>query len=368
MRLVEPEAMVEAVRDALNGHGVVAPMPEDPLAVAGALRMLRPETPVAEDGAAFVVATSGSTGVPKGVVLSREAVLASVAATHARLGGAGSWTLALPVHYVAGLMVLARAHVSRIDVHVVEPSLAGLGGVQLDAGGPNYISIVPTQLYRALGAPDLLAALGRYDAVLLGGAAVDPAQDAAARAAGVRLVTTYGMAETCGGAVYDGCPLGGVAVELSDAGRISLTTPTAFSGYRLDAVATAAVLDGQTVRTQDQGAWRAGRLQVLGRVDDVVISGGVNVDLAALQRVLDAEFGPEQAVAVGIPDERWGCRVVLATLTDLGVGEVCARLAERVSVDALPKDVRRLESLPRTSSGKIDRRAIERDWAAAPPA
>ena len=178
--------------------------------------MLRPELAVEEADAAAVVATSGSTGRPRGVVLTRAALIASADATHRRLGGPGTWVLALPAHYVAGLMVLVRSLVAARPVLEVDARLDALAGLELTGDGPHYLSVVPTQLTRALCDPVRTASLRRFDAVLLGGSAADPALLDRAAAAGIAVVTTYGMSETCGGCVYDGVPLDGVDVTVED--------------------------------------------------------------------------------------------------------------------------------------------------------
>ena len=140
----------------------------------------------------LVVETSGSTGAPKRVLLSRRAVLASVAATERRLGGRGRWALVLPPTYVAGIQVVVRSLVAGHD-----PVVDGWGDAR-------FTSLVPTQLHRLLGSPDDVAALAAMDAVLLGGGPIDSALRRRAEAAGVRVVATYGSAETAGGCVYDG--------------------------------------------------------------------------------------------------------------------------------------------------------------------
>ncbi|MCW5954689.1 MAG: AMP-binding protein, partial [Propionibacteriaceae bacterium] len=304
MLLTPPEELPQAMAQVFAGRQVVAPLPKQ--GQTAVLAALRPELPVTEAEAGVLVTTSGSTGDPKAVVLSSAAVLASVAAAHARLGGAGDWVCVLPTHHVAGMMTVARAVASGQQVRFAASDLSDLP----DPEGRSYLSVVGAQLHRATTEPALLARLRGYAAVLVGGSAVSPRLLEQVREAGVRLVTTYGMAETCGGCVYDGIALDGVRIGFAD-GRITLGGPMAFSGYRLDPELTSRVLDGDTVLTGDRGRLVDGRLQVTGRVDDVVVSGGVNVDLARAQRVSDAVFGPPEAggpVLLAIEDERWGRR------------------------------------------------------------
>jgi O-succinylbenzoic acid--CoA ligase len=169
------------------------------------------------------------------------------------------------------------------------------------------------------------------------------------------------MSETCGGCVYDGVPLAGMRVEL-DGERISLGGPMAFSGYRLRPDLTSAVLAGDLVRTQDRGRWRDGRLEVLGRIDDVVVSGGEKVDLAAAQQACDELFGPGVLALLAVPDPRWGARVVALATTSLDLADVRARLGDRLGRAALPKELRAVPRLAYTSLGKLDRAALQRSW------
>ena len=351
----DPDDLPDLLPRALAGELVVAPV--DPAAGGATLAMLRPDEPVVEPDAALVVATSGSTGTPKGVVLSRRALLAAAESAE-RLTGPLAWTLALPTHYVAGAMVLVRAHVAGTPVTTVRSDLADLA----PPDRPTAISVVPTQLHRALGNPGVSAALRAHTLVLLGGAAARPELLARAADAGIVVRTTYGMSETCGGCVWDGEPLPGVDVRLATSGRISLHGDMAFSGYRLRPDLTAETLVGErTVLTRDRGEWAEGRLRLLGRLDDVVISGGVNVDLAALERAASRLTGHPVA-ALGVPDAEWGTRVVLATTDPRELAEWRDALRPVVGGPALPRQVVRPDALPRTTSGKIDRRVLS-EWA-----
>jgi O-succinylbenzoic acid--CoA ligase len=346
---------MEALAAALDGGPPLAPLPPDS---ARTLAMLQPELPVTEPGAALIVATSGSTGTPKGVVLSRHAVMAGAAATHARLGGPGHWTLAVPAHYVAGVMVVARAVLAGSTLHHTRPDLSDLPSLS----GRNYLSLVPTQLIRALTDPRITEHLAGYDAILLGGAAADPALLDRCDRAGVTVVTTYGMSETSGGCVYDGVPLEGVDINLTDA-RVDITGDIVFSGYRLRPDLTAEVLDHRTLRTRDRAAWVDGRLRILGRVDDVVMSGGVNVDLAAVERALQ-RIDPH-AAAIAVPDPEWGSRIVAALTTTVSLTDLRAALTA-LEPPARPRGLLRHPHLPHTSSGKIDRQTLIGWWRTGP--
>ncbi|MDQ7991291.1 MAG: AMP-binding protein [Propionicimonas sp.] len=353
-----PAELPAALERVFAGDGVVAPLPgagSEPV-----LAVVRPDLPVEEVAAGVVVATSGSTGNPKAVVLSADAIAASARATHARLGGPGDWVCVLPTHHVAGLMTLARAVLAGRSVRFGAGDLSDLPS----PAGRCYLSVVGAQLYRAVSDPALLARLREYAVVLVGGSAVSPLLLRQVREAGVTLVTTYGMAETCGGCVYDGLPLDGVRVGIED-GRVTLAGAMAFSGYRLDPGLTARVLRGDTVLTRDRGRLDGGRLEVTGRVDEVVVSGGVNVDLAEAQRVAEAVLGPPEAggpVLLAVADQRWGHKVVAVTTGASGLDVVVDALRGRLGPAALPKELRRVASLAYTPTGKIDRRALARAW------
>ena len=363
LRLVDAAELPGALAAALAGGTPVAPLPPAPLERTQALAMLAPDEPV-EPGTAVVVSTSGSTGRPKGVLLSAAAVRAAARATDDRLGGPGDWVLCLPSHYVAGLMVLARTALVGTRAHPAASDLADLPEVAGGMQGRRYLSVVPTQLARALARPDVTAALRTFDAVLVGGGALPEPVAVAAREAGVAVVTTYGMSETCGGCVYDGRPLDGVAVDLDARGRVALGGPVLFSGYRRRPDLTAAALvDGRLV-TADRARWEGDRLRVLGRVDDVVVSGGMNVDLAEVERQVRGWPGLAGAdvAVVGVPDAEWGTAVVAVVEradwpegAERGLRE---HLHARLPGYAAPRRLVGRTPLPRTSSGKIDRLRI----------
>lgn len=320
---------------------------DDPAAtVDGVRRWLDAESP-----APLLIETSGSSGRPKRVVISREAVLASAQATVARLGGEGRWALVLPSSYVAGVQVIVRS------------LLAGHPPVVSGWGDADFTSLVPTQLRRMLDAaagPGDLAALASMRAVLLGGGPIDPALHARAEAAGVRVIGTYGASETAGGCVYDGVALDGVAVAMDASGRIRIAGPTLFDRYDGDPELTAETLvDGWFV-TSDAGRFdEDGRLQVWGRIDDVVISGGVKVPLPAVARRLLDHPGLAAVEVLGLPDPEWGQRVVAFVVAVDGVAPARSELrdfvAERHPRSWAPRQVVVLDRLPLLANGKVDR-------------
>jgi o-succinylbenzoate---CoA ligase len=311
----------------------------------------------------LVISTSGSSGAPKQVLLGRAAALASAGASSARLGATGQWLLALPSSYVAGFNVVVR---SLLAGH--RPAVLGDRTPAEVVTDGAFVSVVPTQLHRWLDSPDDRAALARCHTVLVGGGPVDASLRARAEEAGVRAVATYGSAETCGGCVYDGLPLDGVGLALAADGRIRIGGPTLFDGYLEDPAATrTALVDGWFV-TSDAGRLdEDGRLRVLGRVDDMVVSGGVNVPAAAVAARLREHPAVAAAEVVGLPDAEWGNRVV-AVLTLVEPVETLSLEAARDWVAAVhprawaPREVLVVPALPMLANGKVDRLAV-RDLA-----
>jgi o-succinylbenzoate---CoA ligase len=311
----------------------------------------------------LVISTSGSSGAPKQVLLGRAAALASAGASSARLGATGQWLLALPSSYVAGFNVVVR---SLLAGH--RPAVLGDRTPAEVVTDGAFVSVVPTQLHRWLDSPDDRAALARCHTVLVGGGPVDASLRARAEEAGVRAVATYGSAETCGGCVYDGLPLDGVGLALAADGRIRIGGPTLFDGYLEDPAATrTALVDGWFV-TSDAGRLdEDGRLRVLGRVDDMVVSGGVNVPAAAVAARLREHPAVAAAEVVGLPDAEWGNRVV-AVLTLVEPVETLSLEAARDWVTAVhprawaPREVLVVPALPMLANGKVDRLAV-RDLA-----
>jgi O-succinylbenzoic acid--CoA ligase len=372
---VDSPDLTDALAAALDGSGpALRPLPRG-------TRL--PDEPVSRRvpaGVAVVVRTSGSTGAPRDVLLSAGALRASGLATARRLGGPGHWLLVLPPEHVAGLQVLARAALAGTPAHLgpverFRPDGFAAAAAALPDDARRYTSVVPTQLVRLLDDEAGRAALRRFDAVLLGGAAIPAALLARARAAGVAVVTTYGMTETCGGCVYDGRALDGVRVRLDDGGRVLLAGPVLADGYLdrpdLDAAAFLADDEGtRWLRTSDVGALDAGgRLTVLGRADDVIVTGGVNVAPGPVEELLHALPGVREACVVGVDDDEWGQAVVAVLVAAPGgpppLADVRALVTERLGAAAAPRRLVVVPALPTRGPGKPDRRAAAALAAAA---
>jgi O-succinylbenzoic acid--CoA ligase len=327
----------------------------------------------AAGGVAAVVVTSGTTGRPKGVELTAAGIEASARAVSAALGaGPGDrWLCCLPPHGVAGLAILARSWHTGVPVTVHDGFDVERVAAARDA---TLVSLVPTMLARLLDAgPGPGGAAAGFRRVLLGGARAPAELLARAEAAGVPVVTTYGMTETFGGVVLDRRPLPGVELRTAADGELLLRCPMVMRGYRLDPAASAVALRDGWLRTGDLGHLDAGgRLRVTGRKRDLIITGGVNVVPDEVEAVL-AEHPAVAEVAVGgLPDPDWGERVVAwAVPADPDapptVEELRAFARARLAAAKLPRQLVVVDGLPRTASGKVLRRAL-RGLAPAAPA
>ncbi|MGZ0712886.1 AMP-binding protein (plasmid) [Coraliomargarita sp. W4R53] len=367
----DPRDILRAVRAAMHGAGPA-------LRLGGA----SDDATEVRAGTAVVVTTSGSTGVPKSVALSRDALTSSALATADRIGD-GAWLLALPATYVAGMQVLVRSIIADREPAVMSGSFtpqgfaaASLMMVSTDRGEriPTYTSLVPAQLSRLLDAaehdPAVRAALLSFEAILIGGQALPPAIRERAEADGVRIVRTYGSTETSGGCVYDGMPLRGVSLRVEN-GELQVSGPTLADGYLGDDELTAATFvrdanDTRWYRTGDAGLVEGGVLRIQGRIDNVIVSGGVNISLDRVERAVRSVPGLAGAVVVAVADQRWGeASVIVAPRGEsMRQSEAVQLAAARESVEAevgahaRPSRLVFVTELPTLSSGKPNRELI----------
>lgn len=388
--LPPPEA-AEAIISCWDAGVAVAPA--DPRAPGAELRRfleeLRPTHVHDRDGrhrmldglptseaVAAVVATSGTTGRPKGVELTWAGLKASSAAvSEAVAAGPGSrWLCCVPLHAVAGLAIVARTWDRQLGL-VVHPRFdPDAVMAAADQGGPLHVSLVATMLWRLL---ERGARLDRFAHVLLGGGPVPAGLlrrvEAAGRQAGdagTHLSTTYGMSETWGGVVHDGHPLTGVAFRLGQGDEIELHTPTAMLGYRRHPADTGSAFtsDGW-LRTGDVGAIGAdGCLAVIDRRSDMVITGGVNVAPSEVEEVLRAHPGVADVCVVGYPDPEWSQRVVAFAVPEEPdrpppLDSLRGFARSQLSAAKLPRQLVLVDAIPRTPGGKPRRKALRSSLA-----
>lgn len=323
-----------------------------------------------DDDVALVVTTSGTTGAPKGALLTAAALTASASATHDRLGGPGRWLLALPPYHIAGVQVLVRSLLAGtvpveldvstgFDINELPSAVRELGSSR------RYTSLVAAQLAKALTDPAATAALAALDAVLIGGGpAPRPILDAAA-AVGIPVVRSYGMSETAGGCVYDGVPLTGVRLRVDAERRIVIGGTTLAKGYRNPPDPDPFAEPGW-FRTEDVGAVDdSGVLTVLGRADEAISSGGLTV----LPQPVEAALATHPAVAAcavfGVADDRLGQRVVAAVVVTDGcaaptLDALRTHVAASLDTTAAPRELHIVGTLPMRGIGKVDRGALAR--------
>jgi O-succinylbenzoic acid--CoA ligase len=364
LRAVGPGEMLPALREALAGGDAVHPVPSDEARATVPAEVQR--------RVALVVATSGSSGAPKLVALSADAVLSSAAASASALGGNGQWLLALPVHYIAGVNVLARSITASLDPVPVVGRFDAESFV--DAANRmeaplRFTSLVPAQLARLVSSehPDVLPLLRRFDRILVGGQATPDSLLETALELGLNVTRSYGSSETSGGCVYDGVPIGDTTVRVVD-GELRIAGSVLAEGYLGDQELTAGRFPdaggAREYRTGDAGEVVDGVVRVTGRLDDVLISGGVKVSLGAVEEHIRRVPGQEEAVVVAVPHEDWGQAPAVVTTVPVAL-ETLREAVTAMGVAARPARVIVIDRMPELSSGKPDRMRAARLAASA---
>ena len=301
---------------------------------------------------AIVVGTSGSTGLVKEVAFTKSALIASAQASNAYIGAVtgSTWSLLLPVTHIAGVNVIIRS--LELGTHPVD-----LRNFEGEYPTVDFTSIVPTQLYRALNSDQrLLKHLQDTQAVLVGGAALTPALRKKAEAVGIRVIETYGMTETCGGCIYDGKALHGVEFAIAENGRIKIRGPVLAHDY-LNSTDLFRLDEGWFM-TNDLGEIIEGKLNVVGRADDVIITGGENLSLIAVEATLSIRFPELECAAFAITDPQWGQALHIAVVGNHNETEISHYLEAAFGEIAKPKGIHTLEALPLLGIGKVDRTAL----------
>jgi O-succinylbenzoic acid--CoA ligase len=372
--LAQPEVVQQRLRAAIAGAAETAfePTPVELFTVeqraVGTVRV--PET------TDLIVRTSGSTGHPKRVLLSASALLASARATAERLG-TGQWLLALPVNYIAGVQVLVRSLLADMEPVLCRPIHFTAEAFVHAAAGMNahrrYTALVPVQLGKLLDDTEASRLLASFHAVLVGGQRLSPRLAQQAADAGVNVITTYGGTETAGGCAYDGVPLPGVEVRVVDE-SIRVAGPTLAEGYLgTDHQSRSRFFaeDGRRwFRTGDRGRLENGVLTVIGREDQLIMTGGMKLDLEEVEQALHELPGLSTAVVAPFADEKWGTR--FAGYADgslrqhrLPLEAINAHLHQRLGRHATAAAFTYIDfGLPRLPNGKVDRRSLSRTAAA----
>ena len=405
------------LEQALRGEASLLPLPaKDPNRAALLHDVMRAGEPI-DATIAFILSTSGSTGVPKGAQLSATALAASARATEKVLGGPGQWLLALPPDHVAGLQVLLRSLAAGYEPVLMDvtqsftPS-AFVGAIHRMTGPRRYCSLVPTQVRRLIqvleagdpgGTSDadntggyspatIIEAVRSLDGILVGGAPLSPALRKKCAEVGWTIITTYGSSETAGGMVYDGTPLPGTSVKIQplgtgDEGRALLGGPTLATGYRnaddLFGSSAQAASSGERVEnsnpfvdgwfvTDDIGTIRNGKLEILGRYDQAINTGGLKV-LPEIVESAARRAGYADCAVLGIPSAEWGESVCLVIERPRESApyfldrEETQHIREQLDLPsyALPTSIAIVGQIPLRGPGKTDRHALRHILTAA---
>ena len=369
---------LEIVADTWAAGAAVLPVDHRlPPSEAGALlEHARPTVVLEADGArrvdgrrtepdiALIVHTSGTGGSPKLAQFHRRAIDAAVASSALALEASDEdgWLCCLPLSHVGGLLVLLRAILlgAPVAVHArFDPEAV------MAEPGVEFTSVVPTMLGRLV---ETGADLSSFRAILVGGAHLSLDLRTRAERAGGNVVETYGLTETCGGVVYEGFPLPGTEMRIDVDGGIQLRGPTLMQGYRFDEAGSAAAFtdDGWLMPGDAGEIDRYGRLHVVGRIDDLINTGGERVWPDQVEAALRDHPGVREVAAGGRLDPEWGQHVAVWVVPadpadPPSLEELRAFAARTLPRYAAPRELTLADRLPRTLSGKLRRAALRRD-------
>ena len=370
--------LIAALPEAFDGIPI-APVPVTSVTVsdtyvAQILQAIRPEIALEIDGVAVVLTTSGSTGSPRGVLLSATALAASAQGAAELVGipvAESAWLVAIPVTSAGGFAVVVRSWLAGFEPETL-PSVGGAMPfrtadfvastrqlAQRASGRALLTSLVPTQLARILDDVEGRSALNEYSAILVGGARFDSTIRERAQAAGVNVLSTYGLTETCGGCVYDGKAFPGVDVRIASDGEVLVQGEVVGLGYRLDPALTAQRFIDGWLHTGDIGSIDEGTLSIVGRRDDIVTVKGVNVATGAVERVICAIPGVDACAVIATPHPIDGHRLSAFIVAQQDLARtITATVAEQLGPVAAPSSISTIASLPVLPNGKTDRAAL----------
>ena len=318
----------------------------------------------------LLVCTSGSTGNPKAVEISAAALLSATRLVNAKFENPASWLLAINPAFIGGAMVIARAITQDqkweygLDENgKFSPEIfAGIAQTFIAQNGRVRTSLVAAQL-SALIAQDHINLLKKFDAILVGGGQISPEVYKNLKDDGVNLIRTYGMTETCGGVVWDGKALDDVSIRIENpanggAGRISINSPSNATCYHGNSEGIKQLneitFNNNWIMTQDIGTYENATLKVIGRSDDIVISGGVNVSVHAIENVLRDQPGVEDAVVFAMPDKIWGTIVAAVIVGNAELLVLQDAVEKELGSPAKPRIIKFAHELPLLPNGKID--------------
>ena len=318
----------------------------------------------------LIVCTSGTTGNPKAVEISSKALLNAANKTNQMFNDSADWILAINPAFIGGLMVLARAIISNQnwiygldESDKFNPDLFIAKAMEvLSKNKKVRTSLVNAQL-STLVSQGHTETLKKFDALLIGGGQISNSLYEQLKNDGVNLIRTYGMTETCGGIVWDGFALNNVLIRIdhpaSDGvGQIAIksdSNATCYHGKSNEInKLNQSTFSNDWVLTKDLGSLKNGELKVIGRNDDIVISGGNNVSLHAIENVIKDQLGIEDAVVFSIPDEKWGAIVAAVIVGNCEISVIQKSIEKELDKAAVPRLIKNVQEIPLLPNGKVD--------------
>jgi O-succinylbenzoic acid--CoA ligase len=365
------EAVLEAISKSINEKTVTALIPATRSENLGNKYLNAIDTSLAcEITSGLIICTSGSTGNPKAVELSSAALMAAAKMVNDKFREPATWLLAINPAFIGGVMVLARAHIGNQEWEYgldendkFSPDLFISVAQKLFAQNKKVRTSLVTAQLMSLVAQEYVEFLKKFDTILVGGGQLSTDTFEELRSQGINLIRTYGMTETSGGVVWDGLALEDVAIRIeggtnNPAGRISIKSPTNATCYHGNSEGikklNSATFNANWVLTQDIGSYSNSFLKIIGRSDDIVVSGGNNVSVHAVENVLRDQPGVEDAVVFGIPDSTWGTIISAVIVGQADELSLQNAVEKELGSAAKPRLIKFAHEIPLLPNGKID--------------
>lgn len=357
--------LVQKIKIALAGDQPLLLAPDLTASENNYLKALQVEIAPYFENTAVAICTSGSTGDPKAVEISQAALLKNHEIINKKLNGKANWVLAMNPAFIGGFSSLTRGVIDEGWTYALTETgkfnVDTFTKASLVAAEKNptiRTSLVWAQLMQLVNS-DKLETLIMYDAILVGGSKVDTQIFEDLKKAGLKLISTYGMTETCGGVVWDGYPLSEVEIKITEkddfgTGRITIKSPTNASGYRNASELNNEIFQDEWVKSQDLGQLNSGVLTVIGRLDEVVISGGTNVSTKAIEELISTCGGVEEVAVLALEDAVWGALIVAVVVGEFNKSEIESKVVSSLGRAAKPRVIFDAQHLPFLPNGKID--------------
>ncbi|MFM1826030.1 MAG: hypothetical protein RLZZ37_665 [Actinomycetota bacterium] len=318
----------------------------------------------------LIICTSGTTGNPKAVEISTKALINAANKTNEMFNDPADWILAINPAFIGGLMVLARAIISNQnwiygldESDKFNPDLFVSKAMEVISKNRKVrTSLVNAQLSTlvSLGHTEILK---KFDALLIGGGQISNSLYEQLKNEGVNLIRTYGMTETCGGVVWDGIALNNVLIRIDHpakdgVGQIAIksdSNATCYHGKSIEVnKLNQSTFNNGWVLTKDLGILKNNELKVIGRNDDIVVSGGNNISLHAIENLIKDQVGVEDAVVFSIPDEKWGVIVAAVIVGNCEISLIQKTIEHELGKAAVPRFIKNALEIPLLPNGKVD--------------